>query len=75
MALQSTVNPLYMVLGRIIGVILAIIAFIVAWRLLDIFLGVSFGLITWAIKAFLFIALLYVAYWLLAGRRRHPLPR
>ncbi len=61
-----------MVLGRIIAAIIAVIAFILAWRLLDIFLGVSFGILTWAIKAILFLVLLYVVYRLFIGRHRLP---
>ncbi len=64
-----------MVLGRIIAAIIAVVAFIVAWRLLDVFLGFSFGILLWAIKALLFLVLLYVVYRLFAGRHRHPLPR
>ena len=51
-----------MVLGRIIAVILAIIVFVVAWRLLDVFLGVTFGVALWGIKMLLFLVLLYIVY-------------
>jgi hypothetical protein len=51
-----------MVLGRIIAVIVAIIVFVVAWRLLDIFLGVTFGVALWGIKVLLFLVLLYIVY-------------
>jgi len=61
-----------MVLGKIILAIIAVIAFVVAWRLLDVFLGFSFGIILWVVKAVLFLALIYVVYWLFA--RRHGLP-
>jgi hypothetical protein len=64
-----------MVLGRIIAAIIAVIAFVLAWRLLDIFLGLTFGIALWAVKAILFLALLYVVYWLFAGRHRLPAPR
>ena len=64
-----------MVLGRIIAAVIAIVAFVVAWRLLDIFLGFTFGILIWVIKAVLFLALLYIFYWLFAGHHRHPLPR
>ncbi len=64
-----------MVLGRIIVAIIAVIAFVVAWRLLDIFLGFTFGILIWVIKAVLFLVLLYVVYWLFAGRHRLPAPR
>jgi hypothetical protein len=64
-----------MVLGRIIAAIIAVIAFVVAWRLLDIFLGLTFGIALWAVKAILFLALLYVIYRLFAGRHRLPAPR
>lgn len=64
-----------MVLGRIIAAIIAVVAFIVAWRLLDMFLGFSFGILLWFIKALLFVVLLYVVYRLFVGRREHPLPR
>ena len=64
-----------MVLGKIIAAVIAIIAFIVAWRLLDIFLGFTFGIAIWVIKALLFLVLLYVVYRLFAGHREHPLPR
>jgi len=75
MALRITAYPSHMVLGRIIAAVIAVIAFIVAWRLLDIFLGVSFGIILWMIKALLFVALLYVVYRLFAGRHRYSYPR
>ncbi|BAI60779.1 hypothetical protein MCP_0707 [Methanocella paludicola SANAE] len=61
-----------MVLGRIIAAIIAVLAFIVAWRLLDVFLGFSFGILLWVIKALLFLVLLYVVYRLFAGRRGQP---
>ena len=64
-----------MVLGRIIAAVIAIVAFVVAWRLLDMFLGFTFGILIWVIKALLFLVLLYVFYRLFAGHRRHPLPR
>ncbi len=64
-----------MILGRLIVTIIAVIAFVVAWRLLDIFLGLTFGVFLWAIKAILFLVLLYVVYWLFAGRHRLPAPR
>jgi hypothetical protein len=51
-----------MVLGRLIAVILAVIVFVVAWRLLDIFLGVTFGVALWGIKVLLFLVLLYIVY-------------
>ena len=63
-----------MVLGKIIGAIIAVIAFIVAWRLLDIFLGFTFGIALWVIKALMFLVLLYVIYRLFA-KHEHPLPR
>ncbi len=75
MALRITAYPSHMVLGRIVAAIIAVLAFIVAWRLLDVFLGVSFGIILWVIKALLFLALLYVVYRLFAGRHRYPYPR
>lgn len=62
----------HMVLGRIIAAIIAVLAFIVAWRLLDVFLGFSFGILLWVIKALLFLVLLYVVYRLFAGRRGQP---
>jgi hypothetical protein len=61
-----------MVLGKIIMAIIAVIAFIVAWRLLDVFLGFSFGILLWVIKAVLFLVLLYVIYRLFAHRHRQP---
>jgi hypothetical protein len=64
-----------MVLGKIIMAIIAVIAFIVAWRLLDVFLGFSFGIMLWVIKAILFLVLLFVIYRLFAHRHRHPFPR
>jgi hypothetical protein len=64
-----------MVLGRIIAVIIAVIVFLVAWRLLDMFLGVSFGLALWAIKVLLFLALLFVVYRLFIARRPVPTVR
>jgi hypothetical protein len=51
-----------MVFGKLIAAILAIIVFVVAWRLLDVFLGVTFGVALWGIKVLLFLALLYVVY-------------
>ncbi|HTX44261.1 MAG TPA: hypothetical protein VMC61_05985 [Methanocella sp.] len=62
-------------MGRIIAAIIAIIAFVLAWRLLDIFLGLTFGVMLWAVKAVLFLVLLYVVWRLFAGRYRHPAPR
>jgi hypothetical protein len=44
----------------------------VAWRLLDMFLGFSFGIVLWAIKALLFLALIYVVYRLFARRHERP---
>ncbi len=64
-----------MVVGRIIVAIIAIIAFVVAWRLLDVFLGLSFGVLLWVAKAILFLVLLYVVYRLFAGRHRVPASR
>ncbi len=64
-----------MVLGKIITAIIAVIVFIVAWRLLDIFFGLTLGIFLWGIKAILFLALLYVVWWLFAGRHRLPAPR
>lgn len=64
-----------MVLGKIILAIIAVIAFVVAWRLLDVFLGFSFGIILWVVKAVLFLALLYVVYWLFVRRHRLPSPK
>lgn len=64
-----------MVLGRIIAVIIAVIVFLVAWRLLDIFLGVTFGVALWAIKVLLFLALLFVVYRLFIARRPVPTVR
>ncbi len=55
--------------------IIAVIAFILAWRILDIFLGFTFGILIWVIKAALFLVLLYVIYRLFAGRHRLPTPR
>jgi hypothetical protein len=64
-----------MVLGRIIMAIIAVIAFVVAWRLADVFLGFGFGIILWTVKALLFLVLLYVIYRIFARRRRYPSPR
>jgi len=64
-----------MVLGKIILAVIAVIAFILAWRLLDIFLGLTFGILIWVIKAILFLVLLYVVYRLFAGKYRFPAPR
>jgi len=75
MALRVRPNPAHMVLGRIIAAVIAIVAFVVAWRLLDVFLGFTFGILIWVIKAILFLVLLYVVYRLFAGHRRHPIPR
>lgn len=75
MALRIPAYPSRMVLGRIIAAIIAVLVFIVAWRLLDVFLGVSFGIITWAVKVLLFVVLLYVVYRLFARRHRYQLPR
>ncbi len=61
-----------MVLGKIIMAIIAVIVFLVAWRLLDVFLGFTFGIFLWVIKAILFLVLLYVVWWLFAGRHRLP---
>ena len=60
-----------MVLGKIIAVILAVIVFVVAWRLLDVFLGMTFGVMLWVIKALLFLALLFVVYRVFLGH--HPI--
>jgi hypothetical protein len=60
-----------MVLGRLIAVILAVIVFVVAWRLLDILLGVSFGVALWGVKVLLFLALLYIVYRIFLTHR-HP---
>ncbi len=75
MALVIPAYRSHMVLGRIVVAILAVLAFVVAWRLLDVFLGLSFGILLWAIKALLFLVLLYVVYRLFAGRRGYPHPR
>jgi hypothetical protein len=64
-----------MLLGRLIVAIIAVIAFLLAWRLLDVFLGLTFGVFLWVVKAALFLVLLYVVYWLFAGRHRLPAPR
>jgi hypothetical protein len=64
-----------MLLGRLIVAIIAVIAFLLAWRVLDIFLGLTFGVFLWVVKAILFLVLLYVVYWLFAGRHRVPAPR
>lgn len=61
-----------MALGKIIAAILAVIVFLVAWRLLDIFLGVTFGIGLWFVKIFLFLVLLFVVYRLFIAR--HPAP-
>ena len=58
-----------MVLGKLIAVILAVIVFVVAWRLLDVLLGVSFGIALWGIKVLLFLALLYIVYRIFLERR------
>jgi hypothetical protein len=58
-----------MVLGRLIAVILAVIVFVVAWRLLDVFLGVTFGVALWGIKVLLFLVLLYIVYRVFATHR------
>ena len=75
MAMPVGPYPPHMVLGRIIAAAIAIIAFIVAWRLLDIFLGFTLGIVLWGIKALLFLVLLYIVYRLFVGRHGHPLPR
>lgn len=75
MALTPSDDVSNMVLGKIIMAVIAVMAFIVAWRLLDVFLGFSFGIMLWVIKAILFLALLYVVYRLFAHRHRHPYPR
>lgn len=72
MAISAPAYLSHMVLGRIIAAIIAVVAFIVAWRLLDMFLGFSFGIVLWAIKALLFLALIYVVYRLFARRHERP---
>jgi hypothetical protein len=64
-----------MVVGKIIIAIIAVVIFVVLWRLLDVFLGFTFGILTWLIKLALFVILLYFVYRLLAGRHRAPSPR
>ncbi|HTY91008.1 MAG TPA: hypothetical protein VMC84_07520 [Methanocella sp.] len=64
-----------MVLGKIVAAIIAVAVFILAWRLLDVFLGVSFGILLWAIKALLFVVLLYVVYRIFAKPHGQPLLR
>jgi hypothetical protein len=74
MALSSTCEVSSMVLGKIIAVIVAIAVFVFLWRVLDVFLGFTFGILIWVIKAVLFVALLYFAYQVFSGHR-HPTPR
>lgn len=64
-----------MVLGKIILAIIAVVVFVVLWRLLDVFLGFTMGIVIWLIKAVLFLALLYFVYWIFAGRHRVPSTR
>lgn len=61
-----------MALGRIIAAILAVVVFIALWRLLDMFLGFTFGIALWIIKLVLFLLLAYFVYWLFIGRRPSP---
>ncbi len=75
MAIPAPAYPSHMVLGRLIVAVIAIVAFIVAWRLLDIFLGVSFGIITWAIKILLLLFLLFLIYRLFTHKHRRPFLR
>ena len=69
MAMNAPIDLTTMVLGKIIAVIFAIIVFVIAWRLLDLFLGVTFGVVLWVIKALLFLALLYFVYRVFLERR------
>lgn len=64
-----------MVVGKVILAIVAVLVFFVLWRLLDVILGFTFGILTWLIKLALFVALLFFVYWLFAGRHRAPAPR
>jgi|GEM_PF-4332548 len=73
-ALSSTGEVSSMVLGKIIAVIVAIIVFVFLWRVLDVLLGFTFGILIWVLKAVLFLALLYFTYRVFASHR-HPTPR
>jgi hypothetical protein len=64
-----------MAVGKIILAIAAVFVFFVLWRLLDVVLGFTFGIVTWLIKLALFVGLLFFVYWLFAGRHRAPAPR
>jgi len=64
-----------MAVGKIILAIVAVLVFFVLWRLLDVILGFTFGILTWLIKLALFVGLLFFVYWLFAGGHRAPAPR
>jgi len=73
--LFAVFNLSHMVVGKIILAIVAVVIFVVLWRLLDVFLGFTFGILTWLIKLALLVVLLYFVYRLFAGRHRTPVAR